>query len=202
MENTKDRKDASSFWLDMRFQSLEYLQQPLYKRVVGNAVLFDKPLPFKPKPGCQNWMQVSNDFWNEALSCEKPEDQDVKKAAFYLLITLGADETDSILAGEQQYLLRSQQVKLGLVHLAVKSMDFAIPGRVEFASQKEFTSCRAFNRWEGYKGCNPADLLATSAMMKRLKEGKSVFAVELVGPTKLDKWLEWSSSAFWLDYIF
>ena len=156
-----------------RFE-LPYLQKDLYAWVLDNAVCFERPIPFKPASGPQTFMTVNQDFWqNFNLG-----NLDGKKQAEKLfLITLGIDETQSILVGDQRFLLRSQRVgQTGRVHLAVKALDFAILGSVEFGAQMEFKSYTTFRRWNGYKDCNTSEI-ERNVITNRLKAGKSVYAI-------------------------
>lgn len=99
-----------------RFQE-DFLQKELFSWVFADAKLFDEPIKFQPTKGCQVFMLVDRAFWQAQLSPSNFTGDDSA-----LIITLGADETQRILAGEQTYLLRSQRVgQLGRVHLAVST---------------------------------------------------------------------------------
>ena len=172
-----------------RFE-LPYLQKNLYAWVLDNAVCFERPLPFKPANGPQTFMIVNQDFWRNFNLGSLNEKN---KAEKLFLITLGIEETQSILAGDQRFLLRSQRVgQAGRVHLAVKALDFAILGSVEFGVQMEFNSYTAFRRWNGYKDCNTSEIERNS-IFNRLKTGKSVHAIELQNPQHATESLRWIS---------
>eukprot|EP00435_Cladocopium_sp_Y103_P047655 s2323_g14.t1 len=137
-------------------------------------------------------MTVNQDFWQnfklENLDKEVRSDDDK-----LLLIALGIEETQSILVGDQRFLLRSQRVsQSGRVHLAVKALDFAILGSVEFGANKEFKNYLTFRRWSGYKDCNTNDL-ERGMIGKRLKAGKPVYAIELCNPQQATDSLRWIS---------
>lgn len=175
-----------------RFE-MDYLQKELYAWVFENPVMFDKPVQFQPKGGCQKFMLVDRDFWRTTLSLEDQCDGGPTPEPT-LLITLGAEETDQILNGEQEYLLRSQRVsQRGRVNLAVKSLGFCVPGSVEFASVQEFKNVRSFKNWEGLKLCAPQDVQTGSTVFKRLTQGKSIYAVKLVHPQRATEPTYWNS---------
>ena len=181
-----------------RFE-LPYLQKDLYAWVLDNAVCFERPIPFKPASGPQTFMTVNQDFWqNFNLG-----NLDGKKQAEKLfLITLGIDETQSILVGDQRFLLRSQRVgQTGRVHLAVKALDFAILGSVEFGAQMEFKSYTTFRRWNGYKDCNTSKI-ERNVITNRLKAGKSVYAIELRNPQQATESLRWISCVSRFTFMF
>ena len=181
-----------------RFE-LPYLQKDLYAWVLDNAVCFERPIPFKPASGPQTFMTVNQDFWqNFNLG-----NLDGKKQAEKLfLITLGIDETQSILVGDQRFLLRSQRVgQTGRVHLAVKALDFAILGSVEFGAQMEFKSYTTFRRWNGYKDCNTSEI-ERNVITNRLKAGKSVYAIELRNPQQATESLRWISCVSRFTFMF
>lgn len=144
-------------------------------------------------------MTVNQDFWqNFNLG-----NLDGKKQAEKLfLITLGIDETQSILVGDQRFLLRSQRVgQTGRVHLAVKALDFAILGSVEFGAQMEFKSYTTFRRWNGYKDCNTSEI-ERNVITNRLKAGKSVYAIELRNPQQATESLRWISCVSRFTFMF
>ena len=198
--DTEDRKvlsqlfQISDCWalLKSRF-GLSYLQKDLYAWILDNAICFETALSFKPLGGAQIFMRVDEDFWKNLLSGEEPsQSEEVQQKS---LITLSHEETQSILAGEQCYLLRSQRVsQSGRVLLAVKSLNFAVLGSVEFGENLEFKSSRAFQRWDGYKDCSPSDLGDQSNITKRLQSNKPVYAITLRNPEPAEESMYWIST--------
>lgn len=158
---------------------------------MSDAVLFDEPISFQPTKGCQRFMAVDPEFWNHVLGTESEPSPTPDVG----VLTLGADEAEQILLGEQRYLLRSQrlQTKQGKIYLAVKSLDFTVPGAVEFESAIEFTSLQQFKKWEGLDDCNPNDTINGCNTMKRLQDGKPVFAIRLEKVEKFSECLQWRS---------
>lgn len=188
MAITRDSHQIFLYMGPLRFEK-DYLQKDLYAWVFKDPVMLDKPVQFQPKGGCQKFMLVDEDFWRTALCAE---DQPTSEPV--LLITLGAEETQSIINGEQQYLLRSQRVgQTGRVNLAVKSLGFCVLGSVEFSSVQEFKLLRSFKNWEGLELCNPQDVQTGGAMFKRLTQGKSIYAVKLVCPQRAKEPMYWNS---------
>ena len=185
------RNDISLCLIELPRFEMDFLQPDLFAWVMSVAVIFEDPILFQPTRGCQIFMQVNKAFWQKVLTSEP-----TSTPSSLLLMTLGAEETESIVTGEQQYLLRSQRVpvKQGKIHLAVKSLGFCVPGSVEFESIQEFTSLQRFKKWDGLSDCNPNDTITGGSIMKRLQEGKSVFAVKLANPEKFIECLEWFSS--------
>jgi hypothetical protein len=192
-----------------------------------DAKLFDEPIPFQPTRGCQRFMQVNRKFWEDKFNvtptrstptpsaCD-PEPKtsqttdpdslepptDLPQSTSLLIITLSSEETERILSGEQEYLLRSQRVQTGQINIAVKTMGFAIPGTVEFESIQEFQSLKAFKMWDGLNKCNPDDVQAGSSWMKRLREGKTVYVIKLVRPQKSTQCVEWCASESRSHFIY
>ena len=184
------RNDTSPCLIELPRFELAFLQSDLFAWVMSDAVIFEDPIQFQPTRGCQIFMQVNKAFWQNVLGSEP-----TSTSSSFLLMTLGAEETESIVTGEQKYLLRSQRVpaKQERIHLAVKSLGYCVPGTVEFESIQEFTSLQRFNKWEGLSDCNPNDIITGGSIMKRLQEGKTVFAVKLANPEKFTECLEWVS---------
>ena len=177
---------------------MPFLEQDLYSWVVKDAVMFEEPLNFQPKPGCMRFMQIDPSFW-EGLLKSKTSTED--HAESMLLITLSQDEAEGILAGNQTYLLRSQRSTHGRVHVCVKSLGFTILGSVEFEATQTFTSLKTFKAWEGLPSCNSLDVDPTSSLMKRLKDGKAVYAVTLGSPQKAATTMEWCSPVAWYKFV-
>ena len=106
-----------------------------------------------------------------------------------------------ILSGNQTYLLRSQRSTHGRVHICVKSLGFTLLGSVQFEATQTFQSLKPFKSWEGLPGCNPSDVDPASALMKRLKEGKVVYAVTLASPQRAATTVEWCSPVAWSKFL-
>lgn len=164
---------------------------------MGEPIMFDEPLQFEVAKGCQRFMNVDKQFWAKTLKVEA----NVHDNQSVYIMTMGADEIERVLSGEQQYILRSQRIrKCGRVHLAVKSLGYRIPGTVEFESQLEFKNYRKIRSWDGLKLCDPADAETSSTIMQRLKQEKSVFAVKISRPQRLHTLLEWTSNVPRFDW--
>ena len=178
---------------------MPYLQKNLYAWVLDNAVCFENPLAFKPANGPQIFMKVNQGFWkNFKLGNLHEKD----KAEKLFLITLGNEETQSILLGDQRFLLRSQKVnQVGRVHLAVKALDFEILGSVEFGAQLEFKSYATFRRWSGFKDCNTSEL-ERNMITKRLHNNQVVYAIELLNPQQATESLRWISPVSRFRFMF
>ena len=203
------------------------MKQDLHAWIMTDAKLFDEPIPFQPTRGCQRFMQVNRKFWEDKFNvtptrstptpsaCD-PEPKtsqttdpdslepptDLPQSTSLLIITLSSEETERILSGEQEYLLRSQRVQTGQINIAVKTMGFAIPGTVGFESIQEFQSLKAFKMWDGLNKCNPDDVQAGSSWMKRLREGKTVYVIKLVRPQKSTQCVEWCASESRSHFIY
>ena len=160
--------------------------------------MFEEPLDFQPKLGCMKFMQVDPSFWEELL---KPQTSTEDQAESQLLITLSQEEAEGILSGNQTYLLRSQRSTHGRVHICVKSLGFTLLGSVQFEATQTFQSLKPFKSWEGLPGCNPSDVDPASALMKRLKEGKVVYAVTLASPQRAATTVEWCSPVAWSKFL-
>ena len=160
--------------------------------------MFEEPLDFQPKLGCMKFMQVDPSFWEGLL---KPQTSTEDQAESLLLITLSQEEAEGILSGNQTYLLRSQRSTHGRVHICVKSLGFTLLGSVQFEATQTFQSLKPFKSWEGLPGCNPSDVDPASALMKRLKEGKVVYAVTLASPQRAATTVEWCSPVAWSKFL-
>lgn len=160
--------------------------------------MFEEPLDFQPKLGCMKFMQVDPSFWEGLL---KPQTSTEDQAESQLLITLSQEEAEGILSGNQTYLLRSQRSTHGRVHICVKSLGFTLLGSVQFEATQTFQSLKPFKSWEGLPGCNPSDVDPASALMKRLKEGKVVYAVTLASPQRAATTVEWCSPVAWSKFL-
>ena len=208
----------------LRFE-LPFLKQDLHAWIMTDAKLFDEPIPFQPTRGCQRFMQVNRKFWEDKFNVTPTRSTPTPSACdpepktsqttdpdslepptdlpqSLLIITLSSEETERILSGEQEYLLRSQRVQTGQINIAVKTMGFAIPGTVEFESIQEFQSLKAFKMWDGLNKCNPDDVQAGSSWMKRLREGKTVYVIKLVRPQKSTQCVEWCASESRSHFIY
>ena len=181
-----------------RFE-LPYLRGNLYAWVVDDAALFENPMSFQPKQGCQGFMQTDPSFWEELF---KPLTRTKSTAESELLITLSQEEAEGILSGDQIYLLRSQRCHaLGRVHLCVKSLGFTILGSVQLEGTQHFNSLKTFRSWEGPPSCNPLDVDPASPLMSRLKQGKDVYAVTLASPRRAATTVEWCSPVAWSKFV-
>lgn len=169
-----------------------FLEKDLYAWIFEDAIRFATPAHFQPPRGGQRFLNVGEEMW----SCVVPKPSNEKTPTS--IITLGQQETQQILRGEQSFLLRSQRVThQGRVYLSVKSLGFQIPGSVQFGKGQQFTCQREFRMWEGFNRCNFLDTLEGSTMMNRLRSGKAVFAVELLMPEYSKEPLEWCSPVSW-----